>query len=79
MKIVPEVKAEEDEELVDPGVAIKEKCAAEHCEKYKERLDTCNDRVNSKSATTETCLEELIDFVHCVDHCAGPKIFKRLK
>ncbi len=43
------------------------------------RLDECNDRVNSKTKTTETCLEEVMDFYHCVDHCAGPKIFAKLK
>ncbi len=82
-KIVPRVKAEEEEEdepeLVDPAVEIKAHCAEEHCSKYKARLDECNDRVNSKTKTTETCLEEVMDFYHCVDHCAGPKIFAKLK
>jgi ubiquinol-cytochrome c reductase subunit 6 len=82
-KIVPRVKAEEEEEdepeLVDPAVEIKAHCTEEHCSKYKARLDECNDRVNSKTKTTETCLEEVMDFYHCVDHCAGPKIFAKLK
>ena len=43
------------------------------------RLEECNERVNSKTKTTETCMEEVIDFYHCVDHCAGPKIFAKLK
>ena len=29
--------------------------------------------------TEETCLEEILDFYHCMDHCAGPKIFAKLK
>ena len=94
-KFIPSVKAEEEDEpeeeeeeeeeeedeedLIDPAVEIKEKCAEDHCTKYKSRLDECNDRVTSKSNTTETCLEEILDFYHCVDHCAGDKIFSTLK
>merc|ERR1719510_480893 len=36
-----------------------------------DRLQSCNDRVNSKEQTTETCYEEILDFYHCMDHCAG--------
>ena len=82
-KIIPKVKAEDEEEeeedLVDPAMEIKEKCADNNCTKYKDRLDECNDRVNGKNKTTETCLEEIIDFYHCVDHCAASKIFKVVK
>ena len=64
-KFIPTVKAEDEEEpeeeeeeeedeedLIDPAVEIKEKCAEDHCSKYKNRLDECNDRVTSKSNTT---------------------------
>lgn len=89
-KLIPSVKAEEEDEpeeeeeedeedLIDPAVEIKEKCADAHCTSYKNRLDECNDRVTSKSNTTETCLEEILDFYHCVDHCAANKIFEVLK
>merc|ERR1739844_808225 len=86
-KVFPSVKADEDDEpeeeeeedLIDPAVEIKEKCADDHCTKYKNRLDECNDRVTSKNNTTETCLEEILDFYHCVDHCAADKIFAVLK
>lgn len=50
------------------------KCAA-----FGEKLQECNDRVNSRSQTLETCTEELFDFLHCVDHCAAKDIFKQLK
>ncbi len=70
---------EEEADLVDPATEIKEKCAEDHCAKYKDRLDECNARVTSKTKTTETCFEEILDFYHCVDHCAGPKIFQHLK
>ncbi|XP_014293934.1 cytochrome b-c1 complex subunit 6, mitochondrial [Halyomorpha halys] len=78
-QIVPSVKAQDDEdELVDPQVVLKEECG-EKCTKYKDKLDSCNERVSSRSQTTETCLEELIDFVHCVDHCVAKDIFSKLK
>merc|ERR1719336_461332 len=74
------VKAEEDEEdLVDPATAIKEACAESHCTSYKAKLDECNDRVKSKNKTTETCFEEILDFYHCVDHCAASSIFQHVK
>merc|ERR1719295_1220806 len=74
-----EEEEEEGEDLVDPATVIKEKCAETDCTKYKERLDECNTRVQSKNKTTETCFEEILDFYHCVDHCAADKIFKHVK
>merc|ERR1712018_3095 len=78
-KIVPKVRAEDDddeyeEELVDPAEEIKAKCESSSCQKYRDRYDECNARVASKTATEETCLEEVLDLFHCVDHCAAPKI-----
>ena len=82
-KIVPKVRAEDEEEeeedLVDPGQLIKDQCAEDHCTAYKARLDACNDRVSSKSKTAETCLEEILDFYHCVDHCASKEMFNKIK
>nr|XP_040565825.1 cytochrome b-c1 complex subunit 6, mitochondrial-like [Lepeophtheirus salmonis]XP_040565826.1 cytochrome b-c1 complex subunit 6, mitochondrial-like [Lepeophtheirus salmonis]ACO11962.1 Cytochrome b-c1 complex subunit 6, mitochondrial precursor [Lepeophtheirus salmonis] len=83
-KLIPKVKAEEEEEeeeeeLVDPAVEIKERCKTQACTSYVTRLETCNDRVNSKSKTSETCLEEIMDLVHCIDHCASPQVIKLCK
>ena len=64
------------QDLVDPATAIKEACAENHCTAYKAKLDECNDRVRSKNKTTETCFEEILDFYHCVDHCAAKDVFK---
>jgi len=76
----PEEEEEEDEEdLVDPAEAIKENCTSAHCQSLKDRLETCTDRVKSKTKTTETCYEEILDFYHCMDHCAGKEIFKHVK
>ena len=37
----------------------------------KEELDRCTERVEGKENTTETCEQELYDFIHCVDHCVS--------
>ena len=85
-KMIPKVHAEEEEEeedeedLVDPAEDIKKSCAESgECAKYKDRLDTCTSRVESKSQTTETCFEEILDFYHCMDHCASKDIFSKVK
>lgn len=77
----PKVHAEEEEEeeLVDPQTVLREECASAHCEALKLKLDQCTERVNSKSATAESCFEEVVDFMNCVDHCVAPKLFARLK
>merc|ERR1712117_886970 len=79
-KIVPKLKAddgdeEDEEELVDPADEIKASCESKNCQKYRDRYEECNARVNSE----ETCLEEVIDLFHCVDHCASPKIAATFK
>ncbi|XP_049793285.1 cytochrome b-c1 complex subunit 6, mitochondrial [Schistocerca nitens] len=83
---VPNVKAqeeaeeEEEQELVDPQQSLKEQCGEEKkCAALYERYQACNDRVNSRSKTTETCTEELFDYLHCVDVCVGKQLFKFLK
>ena len=58
--------------LQDPLTKLKELCGDDHaCEKFKHRLQECTDRVNSKPWTKETCNEELLDFLHCVDECVS--------
>ncbi|KAK0183197.1 hypothetical protein PV327_001262 [Microctonus hyperodae] len=80
-RFVPIVKADDEEaELVDPQKVLRESCAEKpNCVKFHTRLTTCNDRVNSRKATEETCLEELIDYVSCVDHCVSHDLFSKLK
>lgn len=56
----------------DPLAKLKELCGQDHaCEQLKHRLQECTDRVNSKPWTKETCNEELLDFLHCVDECVS--------
>ncbi|CAD5211160.1 unnamed protein product [Bursaphelenchus okinawaensis] len=55
----------------------------EQCEpkvsKFKDLLDECNQRVSSRTQTEETCNQEMMDYIHHLDHCAMPKAFKSLK
>ncbi|KAF5281885.1 hypothetical protein FQR65_LT14468 [Abscondita terminalis] len=75
---VPVVKA--DDEIVDPMMTLREKCKdTEHAKHYLEKLEACNNRVSSRTKTTETCTEELFDFLHAVDHCVAKDLFSYLK
>ena len=56
---------------------MKELCGEDHaCERFQHRLQECNNRVNSKAWTKETCNEELLEFLHCVDECVRELIKK---
>lgn len=56
--------------MQDPQVKLREECQQKkECQAFQNKLQECNDRVNSRKKTEETCVEELFDFVHCVDHC----------
>ncbi|XP_054266243.1 cytochrome b-c1 complex subunit 6, mitochondrial-like isoform X2 [Macrosteles quadrilineatus] len=71
---------EGDDELVDPQEKLKECCRrTEECNKLRDVLQQCNDRVNSKTKTNETCEIELYDYTHCVDHCVAKVLFQHLK
>ena len=61
-------------------VAIKEKCnQTKECAALLDKFNACNDRVAGKSQTTETCVEEQTDFLHCVDHCVSLIIIEKIK
>ncbi|RXG56912.1 cytochrome b-c1 complex subunit 6, mitochondrial, partial [Armadillidium vulgare] len=65
-----EQEEEDEEELVDPHDVLKESCGkTKSCSAFASKLQECNDRVNSKTKTEETCSDEIIDYLHCVDHC----------
>ncbi|XP_033216489.1 cytochrome b-c1 complex subunit 6, mitochondrial [Belonocnema kinseyi] len=79
-RFVPVVKADDEEEIVDPQKVLRETCAQEKkCISLQDKLNTCTDRVNSRSKTEETCMEELVDYVSCVDHCVSKTLFSKLK
>ncbi|XP_017755571.1 PREDICTED: cytochrome b-c1 complex subunit 6, mitochondrial [Eufriesea mexicana] len=78
-RYMPIVKAEE-EELIDPQKVLRERCSKQStCADLQKQLDTCNNRVNSKTQTEETCMEELLDYVECVDHCVAKTLFSKLE
>ncbi|XP_059478791.1 cytochrome b-c1 complex subunit 6, mitochondrial-like [Neocloeon triangulifer] len=81
LKPVKVAKAQEaDEELVDPQTTLRNKCNEQAAViTLKERYEACNDRVNSKSRTTETCIEELNDYLHVLDACVTKTLFSQLK
>lgn len=70
--------SEEPEPGTDQLAFYREKCE-EHAAKFKETLEECNNRVNSKTETMETCQQEMLDYIHALDHCAMPKAFSKLK
>ncbi|XP_069684020.1 cytochrome b-c1 complex subunit 6, mitochondrial-like [Periplaneta americana] len=79
--VIPSVKAQdEDEELVDPQQTLREQChELKKCSDLHEKYTACNDRVNSRSKTTEICSEELFDYLHCIDACVSKTLFSKLK
>uniref|UniRef100_A0A8W8K9N0 Ubiquinol-cytochrome C reductase hinge domain-containing protein n=1 Tax=Magallana gigas TaxID=29159 RepID=A0A8W8K9N0_MAGGI len=71
---------EEEEDLVDPQGVLRDECIEKNakCQELKDILDKCNERVAVNPAIEEeTCEEELIDFVHCVDHCVSKSLFSK--
>ncbi|XP_071773726.1 cytochrome b-c1 complex subunit 6, mitochondrial isoform X2 [Centroberyx gerrardi] len=75
-----EEEEEEEEDMVDPLETMRQKCEdAEHCVHTRERLEQCETRVGSRSATQEDCTEELFDFLHARDHCVAHKLFHSVK
>ncbi|EXX74081.1 Non-heme 11 kDa protein of cytochrome bc1 complex [Rhizophagus irregularis] len=75
----PENTEETPEEPEDPKPKIVEECGeTSACKPLKHHLEECTRRVE-ESGTGENCAEEFLHFMHCVDHCAAPKIFAVLK
>ena len=70
---------EEEEEPIDPQDVAKEMCAEiPACAKLRAVMDECNERVEGKKLTTETCTQELFDFLHCADHCVRLHCYRQL-
>ncbi|KAK4875615.1 hypothetical protein RN001_012037 [Aquatica leii] len=85
-RIFPSVHAEEEIECSDkkksddPMEALREKCKQlPEAKNLFQLLRKCTNRVKSKKQTTETCVEELFDFLYFVDHCVAKDLFKLLK
>lgn len=70
----------DDGELVDPHEELMEKCRQQSkIKNLVDRYDECAERVSSKTKTTETCIEELMDMMHAIDECVTPLLWPRLK
>ena len=66
---VQEQNEDEEEELEDPQQTLKNDCSkTKKCHYLNDLLLECNERVNSRVKTKETCEQELYDFVQCVDN-----------
>ncbi|KAJ2898806.1 ubiquinol--cytochrome-c reductase subunit 6 [Coemansia aciculifera] len=75
---VEEEEEEEEEDPVDPAEAIKAACAETlSCKSLKHHYEECVARVNDGSK--ESCAEEFLHLMHCIDKCAVPQIFAKLK
>ncbi|XP_032835941.1 cytochrome b-c1 complex subunit 6, mitochondrial-like [Petromyzon marinus] len=72
------VEEEEEEDVVDPRDAVIERCTR-GCESLKAELSSCEARVSSRTRTQETCAQELLDLIHCQDHCVSKHLFSKLK
>ncbi|KAH8307152.1 hypothetical protein KR044_006063 [Drosophila immigrans] len=78
---LPVVRADDDEaELVDPQASLRDSCKEKsHIESLFNKYQECKDRVNGRKKTTETCVEELYDYVSELDHCVAHHLFSKLK
>ena len=67
-----EEEEEEEVEAVDPAEELREKCAAgSKCAPLWTEFEKCEERVNSRTNTEETCVQELFDFLKCQDKCVS--------
>ncbi|KAI6003217.1 Non-heme 11 kDa protein of cytochrome bc1 complex [Pisolithus orientalis] len=77
---VEEAAAEEEaEEPEDPHPIIREECKnVAKCAPLTRHFEHCQEKVSSgQGHKGEDCVEELM--MHCVDTCAAPKLFAKLK
>lgn len=71
---------EAEEELIDPQTVLRASCnETSGVAPLKARYEACNDRVNSRSRTTEICVEEINDYFHALDTCVAKTLFSQLK
>ncbi|KAJ3716517.1 ubiquinol-cytochrome C reductase hinge protein-domain-containing protein [Lentinula raphanica] len=72
---------EEEEEPEDPHPAIREECkSSAKCAPLAQHFEHCNEKVQAgEGFKGEDCVEEMIHMMHCVEDCAAPKLFSKLK
>lgn len=71
----------EDQEVVCPQEILREKCRGdnENVAELLQRYNDCNVRVNAKKKTSETCEEEMFDYIHALDQCVAKTLWKKLR
>lgn len=79
---------DEDEELSDPLDELREECAkSAACAPYAHHFHECVERVTAEMEEEdyahkhykEDCVEEFFHLQHCINDCAAPKLFYKLK
>lgn len=77
----PAAGPEEEEEPEDAHPHIREECQnSAKCASLTQHFEHCQEKVNAgKGFKGEDCVEELFHMMHCVDHCAAPKVFSKLR
>ncbi|KIM82115.1 hypothetical protein PILCRDRAFT_97586 [Piloderma croceum F 1598] len=74
-----EPEPEEEEEPEDVYPAIREECQeTKACAGHAKHFQHCQEKVEAgEGYKGEDCVEELM--MHCVDNCAAPKLFSKLR
>ncbi|EKM74780.1 QCR6 subunit 6 of the ubiquinol cytochrome-c reductase complex [Agaricus bisporus var. burnettii JB137-S8] len=74
-----EEPAEEEEDPEDQPV-IRDECKEKKCAQLAAHFEHCQEKVQSgKGFQHEDCVEELYVMMHCIDDCAAPKLFSKLR
>ncbi|KAH9477177.1 Cytochrome b-c1 complex subunit 6, mitochondrial [Psilocybe cubensis] len=78
-EVVVETPEEEPEEPEDVHPALREECkASAKCAALTKHFEHCQEKVQSgQGFKGEDCVEELM--MHCVEECAAPKLFAKLR
>merc|ERR1712025_1016032 len=67
---------DDEDDLVDPMETLREQCSKDaHAIALIDELNKCTERVESKSITEETCVQELFDYIGHRDHCVAKHLF----
>ncbi|KAJ2919574.1 hypothetical protein MD484_g779, partial [Candolleomyces efflorescens] len=76
---------EEEEEPEDLHPVIRDECKEKRCAQLSKHFEHCQEKVQAgEGFKGEDCVEELctltdvFHMMHCIDDCAGPKLFEKL-
>ncbi|KAL4423424.1 hypothetical protein ABPG77_010002 [Micractinium sp. CCAP 211/92] len=67
-----------DEEPVNPQIEVEESCKPQ-CVKAWLEYQACAERVEKDESGEAHCTGQYFDYWHCIDKCAAPKLFAKLK